>query len=333
MELVSIIVPVYNAEKYLDDCIQSVLKQTYTLWELLLINDGSTDESANICDKYVEIDKRIVARHEKKSGVSVARNLALDIAKGEYVIFLDADDFWCRNTALEELVSAARKYDLDIVRGEYKRVDISGSDVVCSSTICKNRDYVNKLIDSYHFVEYAIREEFFCWLSLFRTQKIKRYRFESGRVFMEDTIFYAKVCMQPLRCMYLADIIFYAYRVNNSSAANKTNILKLRDSLHNSIVFKDLYELSDNDNLKKFFQRMCLKMYCSTLEWLASDKYYNECIQFILDYRVEEQRVEIVHWAKKNDIRLKLLFFLLPLQVVKIYRFKYILSKWKHLLK
>ena len=93
--MVSIIVPVYNAEKYIDECIQSVLCQTYAAWELLLVDDGSTDNSGNICDKYAREDIRIKVLHQKNQGVSVARNVALDWAKGDYIIFLDSDDFWC----------------------------------------------------------------------------------------------------------------------------------------------------------------------------------------------------------------------------------------------
>lgn len=91
--LISVIVPVYNTEKYLDQCIQSVLAQTYTNWELLLIDDGSTDASGAICDKYAEQDSRIRVFHKSNGGVSSARNLGLDNAKGEWITFVDSDDY------------------------------------------------------------------------------------------------------------------------------------------------------------------------------------------------------------------------------------------------
>lgn len=92
-DLISIIIPVYNAEKHLDKCIQSVLAQTYTNWELLLIDDGSTDSSGVICDKYAEQDSRIKVFHKENGGVSSARNLGLDNAKGEWITFVDSDDW------------------------------------------------------------------------------------------------------------------------------------------------------------------------------------------------------------------------------------------------
>ena len=105
--MVSIIVPVYNIEKYIDECIQSVLNQTYTAWELILVDDGSTDNSGNICDEYAKTDTRIKVLHQKNQGVSAARNIALDKAEGDYIMFLDADDYWCENTALYKLFSVA----------------------------------------------------------------------------------------------------------------------------------------------------------------------------------------------------------------------------------
>ncbi len=91
--MISIIVPVYNAEKYLDQCIQSILSQTYTDFELLLIDDGSTDSSGAICDRYAEQDSRVRVFHKENGGVSSARNLGLGNAKGEWVTFCDSDDY------------------------------------------------------------------------------------------------------------------------------------------------------------------------------------------------------------------------------------------------
>lgn len=329
--MVSIIVPVYNVEKYLDDCIQSVLCQTYTDWELLLINDGSTDQSTNICNRYVALDDRILLVHESNSGVSVARNVALSVARGDYIIFLDADDYWCKKTALNELVTTAEKFNVDIVRGEYKRIEESGCEIHGRQKTlrCEN----NNVIDSVHFLRYVVRDDFFCFLLLFRAEVLKNIRFEKDRVFMEDMVFLAKVCMRPLRCIYVPNLIFYAYRENYLGASKKTNILKLRDCLYNGMLFLELYEQTDNVELKKYFQYMCLNMYRNTLMWLAPDKYYRDCVQFISDYKVEFCRKEILIWAKKNAIRVNIIPTYIPsLLMIRLYRIRYKLSKLKHLL-
>ena len=122
--LISIIIPIYNADKYLAKCINSVISQTYTSWELLLINDGSTDKSLEICNSFALKDSRISIINKSNSGVADTRNKGLDQAKGDYIIFLDADDYWILNNSLNILVNTAIEYKLDIVRGDYIKVDM-----------------------------------------------------------------------------------------------------------------------------------------------------------------------------------------------------------------
>lgn len=90
---ISVIVPVYNAEKYLTQCVESILRQDFTDFELLLINDGSKDKSGLICDEYAQKDQRVKVFHKENSGVSSTRNLGIDKAQGEYIAFIDSDDY------------------------------------------------------------------------------------------------------------------------------------------------------------------------------------------------------------------------------------------------
>ena len=91
--LISIIVAIYNVDQYLEQCIDSIINQSYKNLEIILVNDGSTDNSKNICDYYSEIDKRIKVVHKKNGGVSSARNTGIDIATGDYIAFVDSDDY------------------------------------------------------------------------------------------------------------------------------------------------------------------------------------------------------------------------------------------------
>ena len=97
-KLVSIIIPIYNSEKYLKKCIDSILEQKYNNLEIILINDGSTDNSGKICDRLAIEDKRIKVIHKLNEGVSIARNKGLEMAKGEYIFFIDSDDYIDENT-------------------------------------------------------------------------------------------------------------------------------------------------------------------------------------------------------------------------------------------
>ena len=125
MELISIIVPVYNVEQYLDDCLVSILNQTYKNLEIILIDDGSTDNSGKICDEYAKKDSRIIVFHKENGGVSSARNAGLRIAKGIYIGFVDPDD-WIAEDMYEVLYLNAKKYDADVS--------------VCKSKIVINRN-------------------------------------------------------------------------------------------------------------------------------------------------------------------------------------------------
>ena len=113
MELISIIVPVYNVEKYIRRCINSILNQTYQYLEIILVDDGSTDNSGLICDKYAHMDNRITVIHKKNGGLSSARNTGIDIAKGAYIGFIDSDD-WIAPETYEVLYRNLVHYDADV---------------------------------------------------------------------------------------------------------------------------------------------------------------------------------------------------------------------------
>lgn len=113
--LFSVIVPVYNVEKYLDICVESVLSQTIEDFELILIDDGSTDKSGQMCDEYSKKDSRVKVIHKENSGASGARNLGIDNASGDYVMFLDSDDFWNRDDSLKLLAEKINLQNSDIV--------------------------------------------------------------------------------------------------------------------------------------------------------------------------------------------------------------------------
>ncbi len=118
---VSIIIPIYNAEKNLPRCIESVLKQEYTNFELILVDDGSSDSSGAICDEYREKEHRIRVIHKKNTGVSDSRNIGISMAQGEYIQFLDSDD-WITSEATGLMVRMAEEHHCDMVISDFYRV-------------------------------------------------------------------------------------------------------------------------------------------------------------------------------------------------------------------
>ena len=131
--MISVIIPVYNVECYLDECIQSVVDQTYSDWECIIVDDGSTDESGDICDEWVKKDKRIRVVHQENRGVSRARNRGIEEAKGEYIVFVDSDD----TIGVEHLCQLANAEDADLVVSGIRQICKDGqtdSDVLWWTT-------------------------------------------------------------------------------------------------------------------------------------------------------------------------------------------------------
>lgn len=123
---ISVIMPVYNSEKYLHEAIDSVLAQSYTYFELILVDDGSTDSSGRICDDYSNKDNRVIVIHQKNGGISDARNSGLLIAKGEYIVFADNDDIF-KEDLLKENIGIIKKHNADIVKFGVEYIEIDSN--------------------------------------------------------------------------------------------------------------------------------------------------------------------------------------------------------------
>ncbi|MEH7309214.1 glycosyltransferase, partial [Neobacillus drentensis] len=132
MNTISIIVPIYNVEQFLPNCIDSILIQSFTDFELILVNDGSTDRSGEICDLYARMDNRIKVIHKPNGGVSSARNKGIDISKGNYIAFVDPDDT-IEPKMYDVLLQSALRYKADIVVCPYKAINLIDNTVTISS--------------------------------------------------------------------------------------------------------------------------------------------------------------------------------------------------------
>ena len=162
MPKVSVIVPVYNTEKYLPRCIESILAQTFTDFELILVNDGSTDKSGKICDEYAKKDSRIVVIHKENGGVSSARNKGIEISQGELISFIDADD-WITPLYLSDLITDITSSFTDIVL--HGRINVLSSN---EKIIIKPNNYTYSITNdcSEFFNEFNILK--FCMHQLYK---------------------------------------------------------------------------------------------------------------------------------------------------------------------
>ena len=201
--MISIIVPVYNTEKYLDQCIQSVLAQTYTNWELLLIDDGSSDSSGAICDKYASQDSRIRVLHKDNGGVSSARNLGLDNAKGEWITFVDSDD-WLNEQAIS---TVDIKQKVDIIVSPYIEYEegVTKQPVTATDALFIKEDERKKFIEQYLHTGLL---KCVCG-KIYKKSCIGKVRFDTNIRYGEDTLFFLHVAKQIKSIKLNAHPVYY----------------------------------------------------------------------------------------------------------------------------
>ena len=319
MAKISVIIPIYNVEKYLRHCVDCVLSQTFTDLQVLLVDDGSTDSSGVICDEYAERDSRILVFHKDNGGVSSARNIGLDNADGKYIIFLDADDFWNKDTALERLFDIAEKNDLDIVRGEYKIVDQDGNELFKHSVKNLKDEYSYKIISSGLFYTQIMCGENFLFLSLIKKEKIDSLRFNVEHVFLEDMEFYVYLLLQPLRCMYIP-LDFYAYRMLKTSSSHCPKIKNLADSFSMCDIFYQSSKMTSDDVLRDAFRHNSIMMYYWTLGTVSSDPYYKNKINIISVLSLKCRQRQVAEWAKNENVIYPVIIYINPLIGVYIFR-------------
>lgn len=221
--MVSIILPVFNAERFLSQCLDSILRQTYQDWELIAVDDGSKDGSMEILKSYEKRDHRIHIISKENEGVSIARNIALKHAHGDYIYFVDSDDI-VMPEALMILVKAMESGKATFVKSDFLPIDEQGKQVFINKKQVIRRRYDGLVMDSEKFFKKILMKEYFLWTCLFRKEIIEKYhiQFIPHCRLMEDAAFVVDYLLYSDRNIY-KDACIYGYRKYEGtvSAANK----------------------------------------------------------------------------------------------------------------
>ena len=268
--MISVIVPVYNIEKYLRRCLDSVINQTYRELEILIVDDGSTDSSGAICEEYGEKDNRIKVFHMENRGLSAARNRGLDEAKGEWIGFVDSDD-WIEPYMYETLLNCVHSTKSDISCCGYCRQYANNEtviQVVPKVTTIEDEELISAAMEGNPFTLYA-------WNKLYKKELFDDCRFPEGMLF-EDI---ATTWRLLIRCHRVTCVpnVFYHYTIRKDSIGNTKTMKNLADRW---IAFKDRYDAmaQRNDELNQICTRRCLDTIGYTWRWLYMVKDRDDAI-------------------------------------------------------
>lgn len=219
-KLVSIIVPVYKVEQYLKRCMDSVLNQIYKNIEVILVNDGSPDNCPALCDEYEKIDSRVRVIHKENGGLSSARNVALDIVKGDYVFFVDSDDWLALDTL--EVLSEYLENDYDMI--SFQRTYLTEEKVVEKGEKNPKDMDVSQYIDA----SFLGRYDFFVTTKIFKTEVFNNVRFLEGRNY-EDLEIMHRLFLNMKKVVGLDYFLYYYWKGNEGAITNTITMKNIKD--------------------------------------------------------------------------------------------------------
>ena len=243
-ELISVIIPVYNGEKYIKSCLNSIIRQTYSNIEIIIVNDGSIDKTVEVCNNI--IDDRIILLTQDNCGVSVARNYGLDNAKGKYVIFIDADDYIEENM-IEILYNNIKKEDYDISICNFKIIE-NGNVIYNKCDEINNTDsFALNLLEPNMYKGYL-------WNKLIKKECIGETRFSDKIYIMEDLVFLLDISERIHKVYFAPKKYLYNYVKREDSAMNKIDerylsinkafkkVFKYKESMSKKLYNKYIYD-------------------------------------------------------------------------------------------
>lgn len=308
--MISIIIPVYNVEKYLPMCMDSVLQQTNEDFECILVDDGSTDSSGEICDHYAKKDLRIKVLHKENHGVSSARNIGIDAAKGQYIMFIDSDDF-IESVMLEVLLKDIREYDVDIACCDFFERNMGSNIVTCE--VLSTDDALKKLlVNEICFGNYN---------KLFKKECIGTNRFNTDITHGEDLLFNVLVMQDAERISYNKKGLYHhVYRIGSASqqfTTNRFSELKTKaiiaDELKGRVEIKPWVDLNYSRTLIGIAKNIC-----KTTN-LSDTSYYDYIRKLIMQDRLLYKRNKLATRKEVLEARIYTCNMLLPYILHKIH--------------
>lgn len=294
MEKISIIIPIYNMELYLRRALDSILHQTYTNWEALLIDDGSNDKSRQICEEYEKADKRFRYFYKENGGVSSARNFGLKMSCGNYITFLDPDDYLDPDM-YKVLLEQLKENDADLAICGYRVVNKFESPI-------SSNDYKVEILDrkkgQERYFEGSKRatEMAVLWNKLIPASYIKIMEFPVGRIQEDESITY-KILYQASRIVYI-DSPFYNYYIRESGYMNN-GFNRTRFNLFEAYLERIAFYVKHQEfDLWKKMVLHYLHMFCQYCVWMEESEV--DCEDLYIHYKKELKKIYL---ANKDEVK------------------------------
>lgn len=304
-ELISVIIPVYNCAKYVQKCVASIQEQTYTNLEIIVVNDGSTDNSLDLCEALAVKDERIVIESKPNTGVSDTRNTGISMAKGKYLAFVDADDY-VEKDFIEKLYYSLIQNNVDIVCCGYREIlneeNNEFIDQVKKRTeICDINRYVDIFAKESDFISSVI------WGKLYKTSLVKGVKFRNLR-YGEDTLYLMEVWSNNPKTLFIEYIGYhYVRHIDSATKTKKQNIQYYDDMLNSRYEIYKIYSKYNNEKAKAGIQSMYVKYILDTIygfKRYGSNKVtYLQCRNLVREHIQRAKEIKI-------DTKSKVIFFL-----------------------
>lgn len=320
--MISIIVPIYNVEKYLSKCIKSIINQTYKDLEIILVDDGSTDNSGKICDEFAIKDNRIKVIHKKNAGVSSARNQGLDKANGDYIAFVDSDDY-IEKDMYEKMVNVMNKYDVDIVSCNYNHVN----EKIEPFFILDKDEYINNKTELIEKVFQYKNYDMILFNKLYKKYIWKDIRFPLGINLAEDLMMLYPTINLANRFYCIKEALYNKIERREGL----TNSIRIEDYVNNIVAYED-FLINVKKNEKLDFKRIYIccsdglfRHYKHLLDYIYI---YNSLEYENLKKEVEYKLIDMYNQgilSKKNQKKI----FLLKLNKNLYKKYRVLSNKWK----
>lgn len=287
MKILSIIIPVYNVEKYLKQCVDSVISNKFDNIEIILVNDGSTDNSGVICEEYAKRDNRILAFNKKNGGLSDARNYGINEATGKYLMFLDSDDF-IESNKLKGIIEILNRINVDVLMSPYNEIvddEVVGveavNELLGNDFKVNNKELLECLFNNTKGLWTA-------WKYIVRKEFLRESGIEFKKGFLHEDVDYTTRILLKMNTFQYYNVPWYCYRTERvGSIMNKKGFKSLQDTTQ---IILDLNTYMINEKINKDVMNCVLEKLSSTLYTLLN----------LYKYGSDEERWNIISTFERN---------------------------------